>query len=557
MATSSISLPQLYYTVPFSVAALVCFWTLSKVEGISDRDTRRGLTALLLTSGCWAVSHVGFLVAPSIWLKEGFYMAGLIVGFSTIGAWLYFCSAYTGRSLHRNRSYRTAAVAIFIAVVSVKLTNPVYHLYFTTQVVQSPFVHLEVQYHTIHWIVVGLSYALAFVGYFMLFELFAEVDVNARPLQLLVAITGLPVVLDILVYSTPSLIDITFEPLGVAVFAVGVCVVYLDTFEEAQLAGEMDDPVISLTQDDTIRDSNHRARELFPLLARSTGKPLARVLPSVAEQLETDDSILELRHDGSSRYFQLITSPVGAPKSNFGTTVRFADVTDREQYRRELERQNDRLDSFAGMVSHDLRNPLNVAQGRLELSLEEHGDLSNLTTVRDALDRMESLIEDILVLARQGQPVEESERIELAAFSSKCWEMVDTETAALEVEEDFRFGGSSQRLQRLFENIYRNAIEHGMPESPASDGNSAPFTVTVGPLESENGFFVADNGSGISSDERDDVFTSGYTTDRHGTGFGLAIVSEIVEAHGWQIDVTASESGGARFEISNVTRFAD
>ncbi|WP_410767421.1 ATP-binding protein [Haloferax sp. DFSO60] len=537
----------------FALAALVCFATLPRTQQISDRDTRRGLTALLLTSGSWAVAHAGFLAVPSLQLKEGFYIAGLIVGFSTIGAWLYFCSAYTGRSLHRYQSYRRVAVGLFAAVVLVKLTNPFHHQYFTAEVVQTPFTHLEVQHLTLHWITVGLSYALAFVGYFMLLELFAEAEMDATPLQVLVAITGLPVVLDIIVYSTPALIDITYEPLGVAVFAVGVCFVYLDQFEEVQLAGELDDPVILLTRDKRIRDTNHRARELFPQLVGETGAPLESILPSVAKRLGTGDPILEIHRDGSTRYFQLVVSPVGASQARLGDEVRFTDISDREQYRRELERQNDRLESFASMVSHDLRNPLNVAQGRLDLVLEEQTDESpNLNAARSALDRIEALIEDILSLARQGQPLDDRERIELTSFSTDCWEMVDTASAELDVNGEFVFEGSPQRLQRLFENIYRNSIEHGASDNLVSNNGGAGFTVTVGPLDNDSGFFIADNGSGISPDVRDQVFTSGFTTDRNGTGFGLAIVSEIVDAHGWEITVTESADGGVRFEISGV-----
>jgi signal transduction histidine kinase len=64
--------------------------------------------------------------------------------------------------------------------------------------------------------------------------------------------------------------------------------------------------------------------------------------------------------------------------------------------------------------------------------------------------------------------------------------------------------------------------------------------------------YVADDGCGIPADAREAIFASGYTTAEEGTGFGLAIVGEIVEAHGWTIDVTESTEGGARFEIRGV-----
>jgi signal transduction histidine kinase len=102
--------------------------------------------------------------------------------------------------------------------------------------------------------------------------------------------------------------------------------------------------------------------------------------------------------------------------------------------------------------------------------------------------------------------------------------------------------GDRERVQQLFENLIRNAIDHGGDD----------VEITVGSLPDGSGFYVADNGPGIPSDQREDVFGSGVTTDANGTGFGLAIVKEIVDAHDWRITIVESSSGGARFEISHV-----
>ncbi|WP_255152965.1 MULTISPECIES: ATP-binding protein [Haloarculaceae] len=78
--------------------------------------------------------------------------------------------------------------------------------------------------------------------------------------------------------------------------------------------------------------------------------------------------------------------------------------------------------------------------------------------------------------------------------------------------------------------------------------------VTVRVDRTRDGFYVEDTGPGIPENERDDVLDSGYTTKREGTGFGLAIVKRIVEAHGWEIYVTEGSDGGARFEIIGVAQ---
>jgi signal transduction histidine kinase len=155
---------------------------------------------------------------------------------------------------------------------------------------------------------------------------------------------------------------------------------------------------------------------------------------------------------------------------------------------------------------------------------------------------MEELIDDLLTLARQGEPIEETEPVSLSNIATQSWRMVDTGESELVVDRDRTFLADPDRLQQLFENLFRNALDHG----------GSNLTVTVGRLDDDAGFFVADDGDGIPTDERENVFESGYTTEQDGTGFGLAIVSEIVDAHQWAITVTEGENGGARFEIRGV-----
>jgi signal transduction histidine kinase len=193
------------------------------------------------------------------------------------------------------------------------------------------------------------------------------------------------------------------------------------------------------------------------------------------------------------------------------------------------------------MVSHDLRNPLNVASGRLEMQRKQN-DSEHLAKVDDALVRMENLISNLLELARQGKPIDEVEDITLSSLVQACWDVIETKEAELQVQTDLKFMGDRERVQQLFENLIRNAIDHGGDD----------VEITVGSLPDGSGFYVADNGPGIPSDQREDVFGSGVTTDANGTGFGLAIVKEIVDAHDWRITIVESSSGGARFEISHV-----
>lgn len=213
------------------------------------------------------------------------------------------------------------------------------------------------------------------------------------------------------------------------------------------------------------------------------------------------------------------------------------DVTKRREREWELERQNERLDQFASVVSHDLRNPLNVATLRLDLAMEEC-DSEHLDTVADAHDRMEELIESLLVLAREGETVTDREQVDLAAVATDCWAGVDVDDMTLAVDVDRTVRADESRLKQLFENLFCNAIDHGCE------------TVRVGDLD--DGFFVEDDGPGIPEDDREAVFEAGYSTTTDGLGFGLSIVKQMVESHGWEISITEGTDGGARFEITGL-----
>jgi len=216
---------------------------------------------------------------------------------------------------------------------------------------------------------------------------------------------------------------------------------------------------------------------------------------------------------------------------------------ERQQAQSQIKRERDRLDEFASVVSHDLRNPLNTATGRAEL-LADDCDSEHLPPIRRSLSRMEALIEDLLTLARDGVPAEELTDIDLAPVAHDAWATSETADAAVDIDTDgLRIRADESRLRQLLENLFRNAAEHG--------GESV--TVTVGSLPNGNGFYVEDDGQGIPKSKRDQVFETGYTTTTAGTGFGLSIVAEIATAHGWDVAVTEGSDGGARFEITGVT----
>jgi len=206
---------------------------------------------------------------------------------------------------------------------------------------------------------------------------------------------------------------------------------------------------------------------------------------------------------------------------------------------RALERQNERLEQFTNIVSHDLRNPLNVAAGRLDM-IRQEVDNEHLDAVDRAHERMDALITDLLTLAREGETPTEAGPVDVAALATDCWRNVDTENAKFRTPIEQTVRADESHLRQLFENLIRNSVEH------AGDD----VTVEVGGLS--DGFYVADDGPGIPPEEREAVFEAGYSTRDRGTGFGMSIVNQAVEAHDWDVTLTESEWGGARFEITGV-----
>jgi PAS domain S-box-containing protein len=235
----------------------------------------------------------------------------------------------------------------------------------------------------------------------------------------------------------------------------------------------------------------------------------------------------------------------GEPRGTVGV---LRDITERKERERELRLQNERLDAFASIISHDLRNPLSVARGYLDVVAESATDDEAIGRVEEALTRMNEMIGDVLALARGGEEITDPEPVVLSSIVESAWANVDHAEASLEVETDLKIRADGSRLLRLFENLFRNAIQHG----------GADVTVRVGTIDVATpdcvGFFVEDDGPGMPPDVREKAFQSEFTTSEDGHGIGLWVVSEVADAHGWKPVAAVGSEGGARFEFSGVER---
>ena len=220
-----------------------------------------------------------------------------------------------------------------------------------------------------------------------------------------------------------------------------------------------------------------------------------------------------------------------------GLVIYTRDVTERVA-------REEKLEQFARVVSHDLRNPLGIAQTYVQ-EIRRTGDLSELDPLERALDRIDSLTDSLLTLAREGQTIDDVERIDLAPIVRAAWSHVDSAHAELTMAPALgSIEADPERLQTLFENLFRNAIDHG------------GSTVEIRVDRTDGTFFVEDTGPGIEPDAREDVFEIGYSTGG-GTGTGLAIVRAIARAHGWEVGIADRDGVGTRFEFHGLDRSDD
>jgi len=326
-----------------------------------------------------------------------------------------------------------------------------------------------------------------------------------------------------------------------------------------EVVESLNSAVFVVDTNDTIIEANDAGRRLL-------GDEII-VGQSVDEALETSPGLLEkyrgLNDDTEEtqavieqrdRFFDVQLTPLYDSRDALvGRVFLVHEITEQKERERELERRNQQLDQFAAVLSHDLRNPLNVASGRLALA-RERNDPEEFDRVEEAHDRMSSLIDEVLAFARDEKTTDRVE-LQLSTLAQAAWGHVDTGAATLLIERDREIIGDRDQLLQLFENVFRNAVEHGSTDSrPGADGSAerGGSGVTIRVDATPDGFTVSDDGPGVAPEKREEIFTHGVTSSDSGTGLGLAIVQHVVESHGWGVEMTESHSGGAKLVISGL-----
>ncbi|MEA1930824.1 MAG: PAS domain S-box protein [Euryarchaeota archaeon] len=240
-----------------------------------------------------------------------------------------------------------------------------------------------------------------------------------------------------------------------------------------------------------------------------------------------------------------------------GVVVNVRDISERKQREQELTRltrqlrqKNQQLERLAGVVSHDLQTPLSTAEKLTGLLRADLGEADpaveqSLADLEATHQRLQEFADQLPRLARESTDVEEPTTCDLQSVAESAWSFVETGSLDLQIASTSTVRADPSRLQRVFENLFQNTVTHGVE---AVDGEQAHTATTVRVGSTDDGFYIEDDGPGIRPEQRSELFEYGMSTGS-GSGFGLAIVRTIIEAHGWTVDVVDSDTGGARFEV--------
>lgn len=238
--------------------------------------------------------------------------------------------------------------------------------------------------------------------------------------------------------------------------------------------------------------------------------------------------------------------------------VQLGRVVERDRARAELERSNADLEAFAYLASHDLTEPLRSVAGFVSLLERRYAaDLDDeareiIAYAVDGVQRMQTMIDDLLRYARAGTDDLRPERVELRAVVDAA--LRDVESAVIETGATIEVGelpevrADSGQLERVFQNLLGNAMKYAPPDVLPH------VTIATRALDDAWELTVADNGIGIAAEDAERAFEMfarvGARSEQHGTGLGLAIARRIVERHGGRLWVEPRAGGGSVFRLT-------
>jgi len=546
----------------YLLATVVALATAVVLWNQREQTAARPLSVGSAAAAVWAGGLFVSTLSPETLAVQGIRLMYLGVGVG-LAAMFVFALEYTGREQYVNRRLVAVLVIHPILLAVFAFFNPG-ELFFTG-LDPTASIGVDQQWGPAFWIHSAYGYLLVVATSLLIVELLIRSTRALYRGQAVLLAAGVFAPLPLNAVFLSGLVDFDTTPLGFVVMCAcfGAAMVKyrfvdLSPIARQQVVDSVRDGMIVVDTDDRVVDINPAASEMLrtdgPIVGRTVDDVLTLDESKAAyETLTATPKAHEQTVDLGDVYYHVESTPMYDGRDrHVGWLFLMQDVTVQKRHERELESQIEKLDTFAQIVSHDLRNPISIANGYIEQT-RETGDLDNLDRVETATERMEEIIDDVLELAREGKEVTEPAAVSVERVARDAWEHTETNGASLSVETDATISADPERLTRLFENLFRNAIDHGL----APDESPDALTVAVGIIDETTTkaiLYVEDDGIGIPAEKQDSVLKDGYTTNANGTGFGLAIVDRIADAHGWEITVTDSDRGGARFEISGVSK---
>ena len=349
---------------------------------------------------------------------------------------------------------------------------------------------------------------------------------------------------------------------------------------EARLQATLEstaDGILSVDAMGRVTHANRRFAELWrispPLLERGNDNELldhvsaqladpGAFLTKVRELYDSDEQSLDEFTFKDGRIFERFSMPMITAGERIGRVWSFRDITERMRVQEELRKKNVDLAAFTNTVSHDLKSPLVTIKTFLGFLEKDLGDpvarAKDLGYIHGAADKMESLLNELLALARVGHMGNSPVEVLLQDVVREAQRLVAGQIAerGVRVEitsEPVHLHGDRPRLVEVFQNLLDNAVKFM--------GDQPDPRIEIG-AEQEGGeivLFVRDNGKGIDPRHRSKLFGLFEKLDPHtpGSGMGLAMVRRIVEAHGGKISALSDGPGKGttfRFTLANTER---
>jgi signal transduction histidine kinase len=223
----------------------------------------------------------------------------------------------------------------------------------------------------------------------------------------------------------------------------------------------------------------------------------------------------------------------------------------------ELKRVNHELDKFVYSASHDLSAPLKSIGGLIQITkMESPPPAVNqyLDLMQKSVSKLETFIRDIVNYSRNSRLPIKHEKIDITSLVKSIWEdhlyyTKQESKIELQLEDNLSasFYSDETRLRIIFNNLLSNAIKFHLEET-----REQPYVrVVAQEHDSAYSFEVSDNGRGMSSEIRDDIFKMFFrgTPSVPGSGLGLYILKESVEKLNGAVEVESEEDKGSSFKI--------